>query len=120
MGLLGEKEDKRGEGRRGEADRGKALEGKSKLNRLELNSEKADEGSSYKKIVADWEEMDKLLVEVFLECYGVKEREIVIDVDETDDSCTVIRREVSYMAITVTIAICGCICSAVISCSVRV
>ena len=71
--------------RRREADRGKALAGKSTLNRLELTSEKADAGSRYKKIVADWEAMDKLLVELFLESYGVPPREIVIDVDATDD-----------------------------------
>ena len=68
-----------------EADRGKALAGKSTLNRLELTSEKADAGSRYKKIVADWEAMDKLLVEVFLESDGLPPREIVIDVDATYD-----------------------------------
>ncbi|MGH8488843.1 MAG: transposase [Gammaproteobacteria bacterium] len=60
LGVLGEKEDPSGAGRRREGDRGKALAGKSTLNRLELTPEKADAGSRYKKVVADWEAMDKL------------------------------------------------------------
>ena len=50
-----------------------------------MTPEKADAGSRYKKIVADWEAMDKLLVELFLESYGVPPQEMVIDVDATDD-----------------------------------
>lgn len=85
LGVLGEKEDPIGAGRRRAGDRGKALAGKSTLNRLELTCEKADKTSRYKKIVADWKRMDKLLVELFLESYGVPPREVVIDVDATDD-----------------------------------
>ncbi len=85
LGVLGQKEDPSGAGRRQAGDRGKALAGKSTLNRLELTPEKADAGSRYKKIVADWEAMDKLLVELFLDSYGVPPQEVVIDVDATDD-----------------------------------
>ena len=85
LGVLGEKEDPSGARRRQAGDRGKALAGKSTLNRLELTPERADAGSRYKKIVADWEAMDKLLVELFLESYGAPSQEVVIDVDATDD-----------------------------------
>ena len=120
LGLLGEKEDPSGAGRRQAADRGKALAGKSTLNRLELTPEKADAGRRYKKIVADWEAMDKLLVELFLESYGVPPQEIVIDECDRWYRRHGLRRGVSSMAITVTIAICRCISSAEISCSVPV
>jgi len=33
----------------------------------------------------DWEAMDKLLVELFLDSYGVPPQEMVIDMDATDD-----------------------------------
>jgi len=105
---------------RGDAERrteARCWRGRSTLNRLKLTSEKADKTSPYKKIVADWEAMDKLLVELFLESYGSRP---VVDVERPMIRCTGIRRGVSSMVITVTIAICRCISSAGISCSVPV
>ena len=85
LGLLADKEDPSGAGRRRTEDRGKALAGKSTLNRLELTPKEAGKQDRYKKIVAQTEAMDTLLVEVFVESHAVPPKEIVIDVDATDD-----------------------------------
>jgi len=85
LGLLADKEDPSGAGRRRTEDRGKALAGKSTLNRLELTPKEAGREDRYKKIVAQTEAMDTLLVEVFVESHAVPPKEIVIDVDATDD-----------------------------------
>lgn len=85
LGLLADKEDPSGAGRRRTEDRGKALAGKSTLNRLELTPKEAGKEDRYKKIVAQTEAMDTLLVEVFVESHAVPPKEIVIDVDATDD-----------------------------------
>jgi|TARA_B100000315_G_scaffold223160_1_gene227722 hypothetical protein len=85
LALLSEKKDLTGGDRQREQDRGKALAGKSTLNRLELTPEDADERSRYKKIAADPGAIDKLLVDVFLESYGSPPKEIVLDIDATDD-----------------------------------
>jgi hypothetical protein len=82
---LADKEDPSGAGRRRTEDRGKALAGKSTLNRLELTPKEAGKQGRYKKIVAQTEAMDTLLVEVFVESHAVSPKEIVIDVDATDD-----------------------------------
>jgi len=66
-------------------DRGYGLAGKSTLNRLELTPVDADSQSRYKKIVARPAAMDKLLVDLFLEAYSDEPKEIVVDVDATDD-----------------------------------
>lgn len=85
LAVLAEKEDPRGESRVRERDQGKALAGKSTLNRLELTKAEATEKERYKKIVIDPEEVDRLLVKVFLESYAKAPGEIVIDWDATDD-----------------------------------
>ncbi len=85
LGLLADQEDPSGAGRRRTEDRGKALAGKSTLNRLELTPKEAGKQDRYKKIVAQTEAMDTLLVEVFVESHAVSPKEIVIDVDATDD-----------------------------------
>ena len=84
MGLLSEKSDPTGGDRRGQ-DKGKALAGKSTLNRLELTPADANEKSRYKKIVVDGGEIDKLLVDVFMESYERPPEEIILDIDATDD-----------------------------------
>ena len=85
LALLSDKRDPTGGERLREQDKGKALAGKSTLNRLELTPQGANENSRYKKIVAHTEEMDALLVELFLESYASVPEEIVIDADATDD-----------------------------------
>jgi hypothetical protein len=79
------KDDPTGQSRVREQDRGKALAGKSTLNRLELTPEDADAESRYKKIVARPDEIDRLLVDVFLDSRAKAPKSIVLDVDATDD-----------------------------------
>ena len=85
MGLLSEKHDPSGRDRVREQDQGKAIAGKSTLNRLELTPEDANEKSRYKKIVAEGEKIDELMVAVFIESYQSAPSEVVLDVDATDD-----------------------------------
>jgi len=85
LAVLVEKEDPTGESRARERDRGKALAGKSTLNRLELTKEKVEQKERYKKIVLDPGAVDRLLVQVFLDCYAEAPQEIVLDLDATDD-----------------------------------
>jgi len=79
------KPDPTGQARRREADRSRPLAGKSTLNRLELSPEDADASRRYKKIVLDFEALECLFVEVFLEAYAQPPEEIVLDFDPTND-----------------------------------
>ena len=79
------KHDPLGEKRRDPRDRGKALAGKSTLNRLELTPADASPESRYKKIVADGEQIESLLIDLFLQAHGTPPDEIVLDLDATDD-----------------------------------
>lgn len=66
----------------GKAGVGEALAGKSTLNRLELS---LAEPSRYKRVAYRAAEMDRLLVELFLEARGAAPEEgIVLDLDATD------------------------------------
>jgi hypothetical protein len=85
MGLLCEKSDPSGSDRVRERDRRKAIAGKSTLNRLELTPEVADENSRYKKIVAQCEQIDDVMVDVCMESQLEAPTEVVLDVDATDD-----------------------------------
>jgi hypothetical protein len=85
LALLSDVADPTGQDRRRAQDKGCALAGKSTLNRLELTPLDADAASRYKKIVADPEGMDALLVDLFLEAYDHPLEEIILDVDATDD-----------------------------------
>ena len=59
------------------------LAGKSTLNRLELFPREAP--GRYHKILPDGEAMDRLWVELFLDAHRRAPREIVLDLDATDD-----------------------------------
>jgi hypothetical protein len=85
LALLSDKQDLSGKIRKRDQDKGCALAGKSTLNRLELTPLDASVASRYKKIVADPEGMDDLLVDLFLEAYANPPEEIILDVDATDD-----------------------------------
>ena len=85
LAILAEKADPTGESRVRERDRGKALAGKSTLNRLELTPAAVEAKERYKKIEMDQAAVDRLLVQVFLEAHVVPPREIVLDLDATDD-----------------------------------
>lgn len=83
--VLSDQGDVSGKTRKRDQDKGRALAGKSTLNRLELTPLDADAASRYKKIVADPEGMDDLLVDLFLEAYDAVPEQIILDVDATDD-----------------------------------
>jgi hypothetical protein len=85
LALLSDVADPTGQDRRRAQDKGCALAGKSTLNRLELTPLDADAASRYKKIVADPEGMDDLLVDLFLEAHDTAPAVIILDVDATDD-----------------------------------
>jgi hypothetical protein len=85
LAVLAEKEDPTGESRPRERDQGKALAGKSTLNRLELTGEGVSAEERYKKIVMDQEAVDRVWVEVFLQAHREPAKEIVLDLDATDD-----------------------------------
>jgi hypothetical protein len=63
----------------------KALAGKSTLNRLELTGETVSRKERYKKIVLDHGAVDRLLVEAFLQAHREAPKEIILDLDATDD-----------------------------------
>jgi hypothetical protein len=79
------KVDPTGAHRARDRDAGKALAGKSTLNRLELTTADAGPASRYKKIVIDGAAVDRLLVSVFLQAFRKAPRQIVLDLDATDD-----------------------------------
>ena len=87
------KDDVKGQQRRRAQDRGKALAGKSTLNRLELTApdydgcarQKESNKPETKKIVADPESIDALLVDLFLDAHQQAPEQIVLDLDATDD-----------------------------------
>jgi hypothetical protein len=66
-------------------DRGKALAGKSTLNRLELTPPDATAASRYQKIVACPEAIERLFVALFLQAHPQPPRQIILDLDATDD-----------------------------------
>jgi hypothetical protein len=85
LALLVGKSDVTGEGRVRDRDKGCPLAGSSTLNRLELSDPASAAGSRYKKIAADAQALDRLLVDLFLESYPKRPREIWLDLDATDD-----------------------------------
>ena len=78
------KRDLKGERRR-QRDQGSALAGKSTLNRLELTREGSSARERYKKIELDFAAVDSLLVQTFIRSHRTPPREIVLDLDATDD-----------------------------------
>ena len=85
LAMLSGKADVEGQTRRLKRDRGKAGAGKSTLNRLELTPADADEKSRYKKITLDTEAVDKTLVDLYIQRQPRQPKQIVLDLDATDD-----------------------------------
>jgi hypothetical protein len=85
LAVLVGKGDPTGRNRRCPRDRGKSLAGKSTLNRLELTPAGADATSRYKKVVARQRDLEGFFVEMFLSMQPKPPREIVLDLDATDD-----------------------------------
>jgi Transposase DDE domain group 1 len=85
LAILCEAEDALGKKRKRERDKGFALAGKSTLNRLELTRPETDGKDRYKKIEVNPEKIDDLMMDIFLESFGGKPEEIILDADATDD-----------------------------------
>jgi hypothetical protein len=85
LAVLVGKSDPAGQDRRCSRDRGKSLAGKSTLNRLELTPVGADAKSRYKTIVARHHDLESFFVETFLALHRQPPKEIVLDLDATDD-----------------------------------
>lgn len=85
LALLVGKADLTGESRRRVRDQGCPLAGSSTLNRLELGTPEHAPGHRYQKVVASPEELDRLLVDVFLESHRRAPSVLWLDLDATDD-----------------------------------
>jgi hypothetical protein len=85
LAVLAGRADPSGMDRVREQDRGKALAGKSTLNRLELSTPEKAAGERYKRVAVESADVDRLLVDVFLEAHEQAPEWITIDVDATDD-----------------------------------
>lgn len=85
LALLVGKRDLTGDCRRNERDRGNPLAGSSTLNRLELSTPDKAASDRYKRIAADPDALDQLLVDLFLESHEKGPSEIWLDLDATDD-----------------------------------
>ncbi len=85
LALLSGKADVEGKQRRRERDRGQAGAGKSTLNRLELTPADANEKSRYQKIVLDTQAVDDLMVDLYIQRQPRQPKQIVLDLDATDD-----------------------------------
>jgi hypothetical protein len=79
------KEDPLGRDRREKKDQGHPLASSSTLNRLELTPADATTKSRYRKVVYDAEAMADFFVDSFLDAHPKRPREIVLDLDSTDD-----------------------------------
>jgi hypothetical protein len=75
--------DPTGQDRIRERDRGCALAGKSTLNRLEHCPRSQED--RYHRIAYDSGKLDRLLVDLFLESFDHPPRQIILDLDATDD-----------------------------------
>jgi hypothetical protein len=82
-GLIAGKSDPLGQDRILERDKGKALAAQSTLNRLELSAEAID--PRYRKIQAQPDKIESLLIERGVKAIPRKSAEIVLDFDATDD-----------------------------------
>jgi hypothetical protein len=81
--LMAGRKDIEGMDRACERDRGKALAAHSTLNRMELGCLGTD--GRYKKIIADADKLEALLIEEGVKAIPRKSRRIVLDFDATDD-----------------------------------
>lgn len=77
------KADPLGNDRRHQEDKGKPLAGASTLNRLELGLEKG--GEHYRKIQADHQKIENLIIDLAVETLDPDQKEVVLDFDATDD-----------------------------------
>jgi len=79
------KDEPDGSDRTHRSDAGCALASKSTLNRLELTPDDADSSNRYKKVVANFEQINRLFVKYYFQTNPTPPEEIVLDADPTDD-----------------------------------
>jgi len=79
------KRDPTGQARLLQRDRDRPLAGKSTLNRLELTGPDADASCRYKKVRLNFDAMRDLFTDLFLEAHDRPPRQIILDLDATDD-----------------------------------
>lgn len=84
LAVLAESTDPMGENRVRPRDRGCALAGKSTLNRLE-QAPLAKHETRYHRVTYSSGSLDRLLVDLFLESFAHTPRQIILDLDATDD-----------------------------------
>jgi hypothetical protein len=104
VGIPRIKADVLGEDRLCEGDKGKALAAHSTLNRLELGALGGD--TRYKKIIANPQEIEALLIEEGVKAIPRKIREIVLDFDALTILCMATRKELSSTVTTATTVTC--------------
>lgn len=85
LSLIVGQDDIQGLRRRRPEDQGMPLASSSTLNRLELTDPQSASSNRYKRIAADPQQLDRLLVDFFVEAYGEAPTQIWLDVDATDD-----------------------------------
>ena len=85
IAVLVGKSDPTGMDRKQLQDQGKALAGKSTLNRLELRSDDPKKDGRYKKIGANSQEIDKLMVQHFIKTQSQAPKRIILDLDTTEN-----------------------------------
>jgi hypothetical protein len=83
LAVLAGRLDPTGRDRSRARDRGCALAGKSTLNRLEQTPQ--GDQDRYRRMSYDSGRLDRLLVDLFLESYAHPPRQIILDLDATDD-----------------------------------
>ncbi len=81
LALWAGKRDLLGAERQRERDRGPAPAGKSTLNRLERTTDQADR---YKKISCEFDRVDELLLNTFIEAHVAAPAEVILDLDVSD------------------------------------
>ena len=86
--MLAEKPDPTGETRARERAQGQALAGKRTLNRLAWSAAEVSEEERYQKIGLDFEAVDRMLVNVFLQAHRAAPKQIVRELESTDDPHT--------------------------------
>lgn len=77
--------DMTGEDRVRQRDKGHPLASSKTINRLELSQEKEASKDRYKRTAADFDKIDALLVDLFMDSFAEPPERIILDLDATDD-----------------------------------
>jgi hypothetical protein len=103
----------------GKADPARQLASPSTLNRLELTPADATAQARYRKVVYDAQAIEHFFVDAFLDAHRRPLREVVLDLDATDDPIHGRRKAASSTATTAITATCRSTSSPETSCCAR-